>query len=155
MSESFLQEIGADASALIAKVKNFLSTNPVAEAVVSDVDAAWEQAKQIVERNGGQLLLSLATNVVPDLLTTQWGKAVADLVSDVKAAGAVTIPAEENIAASLALQTAAAIAGVQPNIPVSAAAVSPNGASTAPGTDATPDPNSTSGSSAGTSDATA
>ena len=137
MSETLLQEIGADAKAIFQKVENFFETNPQAVAVENDFKTAFNDGVAIVERNGGQLLYSAATNVLPLLLTGSWAAAVAQLLVDAKAAGASTFPAEEQLAASLALQTAQTITGIQ----------SPNGA-TADGATTSAPPTSSSASDA-------
>jgi hypothetical protein len=96
---------------IIQPVENFFENNPTAVAVETDVSSWFKQAVSIIENNGGSLLIAAATNVVPAIISGQWGVAVANVLADAKAAGAVTVPAEESLAAALALQAAQTIAG--------------------------------------------
>lgn len=133
MSQTLIQEIGADLYAVKEKLITFFETNPTVVVIENDFKKAFALAESIVERNGGQLLLTAATNVLPDLLTGKWEDAAANALADAKAAGAVTIPEEEQLAASTALQVAQVIAGP-------AATVAPAPVVAPPPVDAPPEP---------------
>lgn len=82
---------------------------------------AWLQAAAtLLERNGGAILLQIASQVAPDIATGQWGALTATIIADAKTAGASLIAEEEQLAASTALQLAQT-AGKVLNPPVVAA----------------------------------
>ena len=82
----------------------------VAHIFSNDVEPFLKQTAALIERNGGSLLLEIATQAVPDIATENWTVLTAQIVSDVKAAGAPTLAAEEQLAASTALQMAQNVA---------------------------------------------
>ena len=86
---------------------------PVEVTVVTEVKTAVSSAEAIIERNGGQLLMSIALAALDGLATGNWSSVVATVVSDAKAAGATTIAAEEQLAGSTALQVAQVVKSVQ------------------------------------------
>jgi hypothetical protein len=128
---SFWTIVKDDATAVEQDVVNGLkaAVTYVDNIIVLDVEpalaAAFSQALQLIRRNGGTLLLSAATNVLPSLVAGQWGTAVTNLLADAKAAGATTVSSEEQLAASTALQiqqaVQASVATATPAPPVPAA----------------------------------
>jgi hypothetical protein len=73
---------------------------------VSDIEPAITAAIQLIERNGGQLLITEALAALSGLATGNWTGVVTTLVANAKAAGAQTITSEEQLAGSTALQIA-------------------------------------------------
>ncbi len=121
------------------EIVDFFKTNPTGEAIVADVKALFAEGEALVERNGGSLLVTAATTVLPTLLAGQWGVAVSSILSLAKAAGASTIAAEEQLAASTALQIAQAAgnalnptAAVASPVPATEAPVEPTTEAPAP-----------------------
>lgn len=86
---------------------------PVEVAAVTDFKAAVATTEALLERNGGQLLLSEALAVVEGVATGNWSATVTTLVANAKAAGAETLTAEEQLAGSTALQIAQVIKAQQ------------------------------------------
>ena len=80
--------------------------NTVKGVFVTDVEPAITAALQIIERNGGQLLISEALAALESLATGNWSAVVTTLVANAKAAGATTVASEEQLAGSTALQIA-------------------------------------------------
>ncbi len=99
----------------IEKVEDFLEDHidkPVEDflhsTVVPDAEVLWTNTKALIARNGDALLMKLAADVVPLLVTMQWGAATAKLLADLAAAGVQLVEGEEQLAASTALQIAQA-----------------------------------------------
>ncbi|CAM6005673.1 unnamed protein product [Sphagnum balticum] len=93
---------------IVDPVKEFFTTNPTGEAIIADTKAFFANAEALVERNGGGLLMTAATTIVPEIVAGQWAGAVASVLALAKSAGAATVAAEEQLAASTALQIAQA-----------------------------------------------
>lgn len=72
-------------------------------------------AGDLLERNGGQIFLQLAKQIVPDIATGKWGDLTAKLIADARASGIALVAEEEQLAASTALQIAQA-AGTALNV---------------------------------------
>lgn len=100
-----------DVKAALAAVGAELA--PVEVTVVSDVKAGLSTAEALIERNGGQLLISEALAALDGLVTGNWSAVVATLIANAKAAGATTIASEEQLAGSTALQIAQVVKTLQ------------------------------------------
>ena len=100
-----------EAEAIGTAIKNEFA--PVATAVVADVKSALSSTEALIERNGGQLLMSEALAAVQGLVTGNWSAVVTTLVANAKAAGAATVAQEEQLAGSAALQIAQVIQTTQ------------------------------------------
>lgn len=103
-------------------VKNFLDgvgaeIKPIEATVVTDLKAGLSTAEALIERNGGQLLISEALAALDGLATGNWSAVVTTLVANAKAAGAETLAAEEQLAGSTALQIAQVIKSQQSPTP--------------------------------------
>lgn len=94
---SIFKSISEDINALWNSIKHAFS---------DDVEPFLKSTLDLLERNGGGLLLQIAVDVAPDLATMQFGTAVAKVLADLKAAGVQTIKEEEELAAQTALQFA-------------------------------------------------
>lgn len=103
---SIFKEAGDDVVVVAEEVETF-----VEGVFVDDVKPFFTSALALIERNGGTTLMKIAGDVLPDLVTGQWGLAVDKIVADVTAAGAVLVEGEEQLAASTALQIVQAAGG--------------------------------------------
>ena len=110
---SFLTALEADISTVETEVVNGAKTviKYIDNVFVMDVEPAIVSALKLLERNGGAMLLAVATNVLPSLVAGQWAQAVTNLIADAKTAGAQMIAEEEQLAASTALQIVQAAQG--------------------------------------------
>ena len=130
MTSVFITSIESAATTVEQDVVSAAKTtiNYIDNVFTTDFDPALVAAWQLIERNGGSLILAAAGNVLPSLATGQWGTAVTNLLADAKAAGATTVTAEEQLAGSTALQivqaaqtsVAAAVAPPAPAAPATA-----------------------------------
>lgn len=91
----------------------------------NDVEPFLKASVALIERNGGSLLLTIASQAVPDIATGNWTALTVQIVADLKAAGAATVAAEEQLAASTALQMAQATAAALASAGKAAPATTP------------------------------
>jgi hypothetical protein len=113
-----------DVKAALAAVGHELQ--PVATEVetvyTDDVKPALAAAEALIQRNGGQLLITEAIAALGGLATGNWSAVVTTLVANAEAAGATTLAEEKQLAGSTALQVAQALKAQQQTTAVAAPA---------------------------------
>lgn len=113
-------EIETEASNVLTAAK--ADINAIEGVFVADVEPAIESGLSatydLLKRNGGQLLMTAAVDALGLLTGSSWAVVAAQVVTAAKAAGAVFVAGEEQLAASTAMQ-------IQQNLQATPAAVTP------------------------------
>ncbi len=119
-----------DVKAALASVGHAFepAVDEVETVYTDDVKPALDAAEALIQRNGGQLLITEAIAALTGLATGNWSAVVTTLVSNAEAAGAATVAEEKQLAGSTALQIAQALQATQADVaptPAESAPVDP------------------------------